>query len=55
MQARSMKDIITQNDADVREIISEIQEGTESAILNDKINFIKDLLTEKLEQISFKM
>lgn len=54
-QARSMKDVISQNEADVKQIVSEIQEGTEATILNDKISFIRDLLTEKLEQIGFKM
>ena len=54
-QARSMKEVICQNEAEVKQTVGEIQEGTEATILEDKISFIRDLLTEKLEQISFKM
>jgi hypothetical protein len=50
-----MKDTISGSEAEIRQVLSEIEEGTESTILNDKINFIRSLLTEQLERIDFKM
>lgn len=50
-----MKEVIGQSEIDIRTVVNEIQEGTEATILNDKIAFIRDLLTERLEQINYKV
>jgi hypothetical protein len=47
-QARRMKDVIGESERAMRCVLNEIQEGTESTILNDKIGFIRELLSEKL-------
>lgn len=36
-----MKEVIGENESEVKNIINEIEGGTESAILNDKINHIR--------------
>ena len=36
-------------------MVSQIEEGTQAKVLEDKISYIKDLLTEKLDRIDYKM
>ena len=50
-----MKETIGTTETEIKQLVNQIQEGTESTILSDKIAFIRDLLNEKLETIDFKM
>lgn len=40
-----MKEIIGASEVEIRQVMAEIEEGTESTILSDKISFIRSLLT----------
>lgn len=50
-----MKETLSLSEGEIRQVLGEIGEGTESTILSDKISFIRSLLSEKLENIDFKM
>lgn len=43
-----MKKTLASSEAEIKQVLAEIEEGTESTILSDKISFIRSLLTEKL-------
>lgn len=53
--ARRLKLKINESDKKIKEFILKNEEGTDARISADRINHIRDLLVERLEQIDFKM
>ena len=53
--SRRLKNKLNESDKKIKEFMLKNEEGTDARISADRINHIRDILVERLEQIDFKM